>query len=472
VKRIATVCVVVVFGGVGLAAGLVLGGGNGWDADSVPEQQVIVRAEDGEARGYSVAEAASRIESLEALLRRRDQRYTSRAASEDEEEEEVEEQPDPFRNEPPFVHPEGRPYTPDELRALARGAEDPDTRARAIRALRRVDSDEARETLQAILEDGETSDELRMIAAQVLARPPHRDHLPEELIEAFEGEENADIRRVLARGVATLRARGAWMREISALLQEETDPEARGALFHAVARTSRDPAARAELLAVATSPNADAAERRWALAALTRGRPDAAMVQELRPLLQAADPGVRAQALRILTADRGMPLATLRAGLSDADAAVRATALNGGLRHLGRLGRNKGSSKPAYKQTVGAVVRMATSDPDPAVRRAAVNNSWALPKKPRAALLEAGRKDDDVAVRLSAYAASPRNVAVTATRDFVGALSSPDASLRGFAYNQLRRLHGIRVPYQPNWNPKSRSAAIEDIERELAQSGK
>jgi len=56
-------------------------------------------------------------------------------------------------------------------------------------------------------------------------------------------------------------------------------------------------------------------------------------------------------------------------------------------------------------------------------------------------------------------------VAKEATPGFLGALSSDDASLRGFAYNQLRRLYGVDEPYNPRWNEKARAQAVDAIRR-------
>jgi len=66
-------------------------------------------------------------------------------------------------------------------------------------------------------------------------------------------------------------------------------------------------------------------------------------------------------------------------------------------------------------------------------------------------------------VRLAAYAGSSRKVALSATDQFLGALSAPDARTRDYAYSQLRRLHGVRVPFQGIWNDDARAAAIQTI---------
>jgi HEAT repeat protein len=430
--------------GVGVATGLVLGS---LDDGGVPpmEAEIVVREGDGE-------------------LRRSRERRESRF--EDEEELGAVDgagDPEALRPMPPLMHPDGRPYTNDELRALARGSKDPELRAAAIRALRRVDSEDARTTLQAIMNDEETPRDLQLLAAQMLIRWPHRDHLPGELIEALQNETDPELRRILAQGVGSLRERGVWMREISGMLGEETDPEVRRSLFGAVARTSRDPAAREQLLDVASNPAANLDERKWALGALNRGRPDGETVKALRPLLDDPDPAIRAQALRVLTGDRGMPLATLRSGLDDTDPSVRATALWRGMNHFNRLSKDKNANKGVINATANRAVQLATSDPDAGVRRAGVSAARNLPKKLREQVLAAGRNDSDLAVRLTAYASSSKKVAVQATDDFIGALSSPDRGLRDYAYNQLRRLHGIRVPFQGVWNDDARDAAITDI---------
>ena len=466
-KAIVLLPVGVVVLGAGLAAGLVLGS---LDQDMLPpvESEILVRADDGDVRTYTPESAAARIETLETLLRRQRERREFQAERE-QAAPEARSDPEALLPQPPLMHPDGRPYTSDELRALARGSDDPELRAAAIRALRRVDSEDARTTLQAILADGTTPQDLRLLAAQMLARWPHRDHLPAELIAALQTETDPEIRRVLADGVASLRERGAWMREITGMLGDEADDEVRRSLLGAVARAARDPAAQQELLGIATSPLAKPEERQLALDALNRGRPDAETVAALMPLLSDGDPAVRADAFRILTGDRGMSLDTLQTGLDDTDPSVRATALWRGMNHFGRLSREKDADKGALASAARRAAQLATSDPDPGVRRAGISAARNLPKNLREKVLEAGRNDSDLAVRLSAYANSPRDVAVTATQDFVGALSSPARGLRDYAYQQLRRLHGIRVPYDAGWNPDARGAAIQEIQQTIGR---
>ena len=469
-KAIFLLPVGIVVVGAGVATGLVLAGLSDDGAPPI-QSEIVVRDAEGDVRTYTVDSAASRIENLESMLRRARERRDAREVTGEDELPGMDDPADAesLRPMPPLMHPDGRPYTNDELRALARGSKDPELRASAIRALRRVDSEDARTTLQAIMEDGETSKDLRLLAAQMLVRPPHRDHLPAELIAALATETDPEIRRILASGVGSLRERGAWMREISGMLGDETDSDVRRALLGAVARSSGDPAARNELIGIATSPTADPEERKWALGALTRGRADNETIAALRPLLDDRDPAVRLQALRVLTGDRGMPLATLRAGLADEDAAVRATALWSGMNHFGRLSKEKDANKGALIATANRAIQLATSDPDAGVRRAGVSAARNLPAKQREQVLAAARNDSDLAVRLTAYASSSRKIAIEATPDFVGALSSPDRGLRDYAYQQLRRLHGLRVPYQGGWNAAARNAAIVENQQAIGK---
>ncbi len=455
--------------GLGVVVGSVVGSGGPAEVEA-PQAEVLVRDDSGDLRALSPEEAAARIESLESLVQRRERRYGSRADTSVQPEQETEEDDlmASLRVRLALVHPEGRPYTTPELRELALSSDDPVLRASAIRALRGDDSDEARATLQAVLSDGEAPKEVRLLAAQMLVRWPHRDHLPEELIEALSAETDPEIRLELTRGVTSLRARAAYMKEISELFREETDPSVRAALLRTLSQARRDPAARAELLHVATTPTAPAKERLAALRALTAGRPDADTVAMLEPLLKESDPAVRASALRILTSNRAMPLGTLRAGLADEDPSVRVTALAYGMHHTGRYWKDKKVDNALVKQTWGTVADLARSDPNADVRRAAVNSTGRLPKSQRNDVLTSAREDSDPFVRLTAYARSGGDIARTATQDFVGALASPDARLRTFAYRQLQRLHAVKEPYSGRWNDEARAEATQAIQREIA----
>jgi len=192
----------------------------------------------------------------------------------------------------------------------------------------------------------------------------------------------------------------------------------------------------------------------------------------MRPLLEDGDPILRANALRILASGRKLGLNDLNDVLGDSDPSVRAQALWYGARLLPRLGKGKKSKKPEYQAAVRQVVEMAAHDSDAGVRRAAINRVWSLPKKSRAQVLETGRADTDTFVRLSAYAASGRKVARTATPDFIGALESNDRGMRDFAYRQLRRLHGVEVPFNAGWNTNARSGAVDEIRRVVAETWK
>ncbi len=437
-------------------------------AEEARRAEVVVRTPGDEPRTFSAREAADRIERLERALERR------RVEREREEEPDLEaDAPSaapvfPDTLPPPLLRPDGRAYTAEEIRDLARSSTDPTLRRQAIQALRRDDSDAARGLLRELLADPETPPEMRVEAAASLARPPHRDKLPEELIAALREETDPSVRKALVLGVTRLRDRGAWMSEISGLLRDEHDSEVRRALFEAVARTARDPAARAELLAVATDSGASIDERRVAMAALARTRPDAASLRQLSGLREDPDPAVRARAVEILATARALSPGDLGAALGDENADVRRAALASGLAQLAAFQSNKAVPRPQVQALVQRAVDLATSDPDPAVRRAAVYGVGSLPQARREQVLAAARQDADLFVRVIAYARSPNEVARSGTGTFLGAMDSSDAALRDTAYRQLQRLHGLTVPYDTRWNAKARAAALSEIQRQLA----
>ncbi len=431
--------------------------------------EVLVRDADGRVVVYDAEAAAARIESLESALRGR--RHVSAAPDPDGE--------PPEQAEPPaapaaaaLLGPDGRPYTPQELVAFALDGSDPARRAAALKALRGVGGDEVRTSLEKLYADTSLPQDVRLLAAEALVRPPHRDRMPEELIAALTNEQDPEIRRVLAEGVAALRDRGAWMREIATLLSSEADAEVRRSLLGAVARTARDPAALAQLVDIAVNAGGSADERRIALEALSRTRPDRDALERIAALQDDRDPAVRAQALRILAADRAMPLAALESGLADVDAGVRAIALSRALSHLDTFRRAKDADRGALDAAAQRAADLAAHDADAAVRRAGMDAARSLPRDLRDSVLEAGRADSDLGVRLVAYARSPRDVAEGAVNEFLGALSSNERWQRDYAYGQLRRLFGVRVPFDGGWNPAARNAAIAEIRTAVGTSGR
>lgn len=452
--------------GAGFAVGTLVTdlGEPGFGAGPVNGGEVHVTTADGDERNYTLTEAAARIEELEETVarRRRSRVREAQDAGITPEDEEVE----------GLFRPDGSPYPLQDVIRFALDPSDASMQLAAIRALRRFDDPKARATLQEIFDDPSAPSAVRVQAAKALARPPHRDYLPEELVAALEAEDDPAVRLELAVGVARLRERGAWMSEISELLDGETDPKVREHLFAAVARSARDPAAKAQLLEIAVSEGKSVEERRAALRALNRGRPSAELLAAVGPLLDDRDPTVRERALAIMAGSRKMSIATLDQGLADDDATVRARALQSGLRHLNRFLKNKkGVPRDAVAATVSNVVRLATSDPDPEVRRSGVSGVWSLPKREREPVLEAGRIDIDPRVRLTAYANSKKDVARSATPEFLSALDSDDKWLRDYAYRQLQRLHGVDAPYSSQWNDAARSRAVGEIRSQLTNSG-
>lgn len=440
-------------------------------AAAVPEAEVVVRTATGDVRSLTPAAAADRIERLERTLASRKSR------EEASETEPAEPSLSPTSSgDPPvqgLTRPDGTPYSADEIRDLARTpSADPALRRAAIQHLRRADTDEARAVLQEVLADATAPSTVREEAARALATQPNRDKLPEELLTALEGESDTAVRLALAQGIGRMNGREAWMTEIVAIVHGEKDPETRKALFDAVVRDARDPVARDELLAIAVDPASAPDERRAALAALPRGRTDPAIVERVASLLADADPRIRESAVAFVGAAQAISMDALSAALADDDAGVRRAALAQGLQRLPQFGNDKTIDKAAYQTLVDTSVRLASADPDPTVRRAAIQQIGSLPKAIRDQVLETGRSDPDLYVKLTSYARSSTVIAKEGTPLYLGALESPDAGLRDFAYRQLQRVEGVSAPFDTRWNAKARAAAITRIRQDMAAGGR
>jgi hypothetical protein len=440
------------------------------DAPATPaETEVVFKNASGETRTLTAAEAAERIEHLEASLAQR----RRRADAADEETSAA--APQPAAGDPPdgkLLRPDGKPYSETELVALARESADASLRAAAVRELRHADTDVARAALQAVLADKSTPAAIREEAAKALAQPPNRDKLPEELVTLLRGETDPAVRLALAQGVGRMRDRDAWMTDIVAMVHDEKNPDVRKSLFDAVLRDARDPVAKAELLDVAVNAASSPEERRAALAALPRGKADAETVAKYESLLRDPDAKVRENAVALMGSAQAISPSALAAAFADDDPAVRRAALNSAAGRLPQFANDKSLAKPDYQALVAAAVRLAASDPDPSVRRAAVQQVGNLPKAVRDEVLATGRNDADLFVKLTSYARSPDPVAREGTPIFVSALESSDSGVRDYAYRQLQRLSGVTAPFDARWNAKARADAIGKIRQDLATSGK
>jgi hypothetical protein len=259
------------------------------------------------------------------------------------------------------------------------------------------------------------------------------------------------------------------MSEIAEILSKETDPAVREQLLGAVARSFGDPAARAELLSLMSGDTATPDERRAAILALARGRPTSDLLAAARPLLESDDAVIRANAFRILAGARTLDPAVLDGAFADADPSVRATALATGMRHLAAMQKDKKLSPDDVQKLVDRAVALAGHDTDADVRRTAIEQVRNLPGKLREPVLAAGREDQDLFVRLTAYANSNVKVARTAKDEYVTGLRSDDPTTRSYAYRQIERLYGVDVAYNANWNDKARSKAETAILLQLAE---
>jgi len=451
---------------VGLAAGhhLATSDREPAPASAAAEQEVTFRTATGETRTVTAVDAAERIERLEAAVSRRRRSEETDAADAAA--------PTPAGDPPAtsaLVKKDGKEYGAAELRDLAKSSDDAALRLAAIRELRKDDTDESRAVLRTLLDDKAAPSDVREAAATSLATPPNRDKLSEELVAAMAAEGDSSVRLALAQGVSRMRDREAYMPEIVAAMQREKDAETRKALFSAVVRDAGDPAARAALLAVAGDAGASLEERRAAVGAMRSVR-DADIVSTLRPLLSDPDAKIREGAVTVVAASRTMEPSALAAAFADENAGVRRAALASGGGSLQKFANDKSVSKADWQQLVDATVRIAASDPDATVRRAAVQQVGNLPKDVRERVLQTGRNDPDIFVRLTSYARSWDPVAGTPL--FVSALDDKDRDVREFAYRQLQRFGGVTAPFDARWNAKARAAAIDKIRQDLAAANR
>jgi len=457
--------------GVGVVAGLHFASSDrepAAPAVAPTETEVTFKNAYGETRTVTAAEAAERIERLEAAVSRR-------RRTEDVDPADATTPAPPAAGDPPasaLRKKDGSSYSPAELRDLAKSSDDANVRLAAIRELRRDDTDESRGVLEAILGDKSASSAVREAAAQSLAAWPNRDKVPDELVAALAGEGDPNVRRALAQGVSRMRDRDAYMPEIVAMLGAEKDAETRKSLFSAVVRDARDPVAKAALLGVAADAGASIDERRAAIEALPRGRQDAETIAKTTDLLRDPDARIRAGAVAIVASAQAITPAALASALSDEDPAVRRAALNAGAGRLPAFANDKSIQRVDYQALVDSTVRIAASDPDASVRRAAVQQIGNLPKDVRDQVLATGRNDPDLFVKLTSYARSPEPVAKTGTALFVSALDAKDQDVRDFAYRQLQRVDGVTAPFDARWNAKARAAAIDKIRQDLATSSR
>lgn len=447
----------------GAAAGGILSSGPETEP-APPPARVVFRARDGAERELTPAEAAARIERLEAVAARTPR---PRAAPSEEEEEEGVEPPPPPPAEvlqiPVPTRPDGRQYTTTELRDLATSpTTEPALRLSAIRALRRDDSPEARTILATLLEDPKTPLDARIEAAKSLSKPPHRDATPDELVRLLSAPDlPPDVRREVADGLTRLRDRGAWMSEISAQLGKESDPEVRKLLFDSVQRSAWDPAAKQELLAIAGNSSASLDDRRAAVVALARQGGDRKVLDTLRPLLTDNDAGLRENAVLALARADRLSSEQLGAALLDDQPAVRAAAL------AARLPGGKNVPKEAREQLLATAVKLASGDASPDVRRAALGWTGAMPKEVREEVLERARNDSDPLVRIEAYQRSPSDVVRQDQNRVLADLDSADARVRDAAYRLVVRTWNVDVPYRAAWNPKARAEALQAIRAQV-----
>jgi hypothetical protein len=442
-------------------AGVVLSERGEEEAGLPSAARVVFRAPDGAEQELTPAEAAAKIERLLAVAARPPRARA--AAPEEESEEPPPPPPSEAVNVPVPTRPDGREYSVAELRELAQAkTADPALRLAAIRALRRDDSPEARTILTTLLEDGETPLDARIEAAKALAKPPHRDQTPDELVRLLSSPDlPPEARLEVAEGVTRLRDRGAFMSEIASQFGKEKDPEVRKLLFDTVQRNAWDPAAKLELVSMIGNNAVPLEDRRAAVLALARQGGDRKVLEALRPLLTENDAGLRENAVLALARADRLTLEQIAAAMGDDHPAVRAAAL------AARLPGGKNVPKEERDAALAMAVRLATGDASPDVRRAALGWTGAMPKEVRDQVLEAARSDSDPLVRIEAYQRSPAEIVRQSENRVLADLDSADPRVRDAAYRLVVKTWNVDVPYRAAWNPKARAEALRAIRAQV-----
>jgi hypothetical protein len=468
--------VLAVLGGLALlATGVAIGAVVATDAgppDAEPAGRVVVRSTDGAERELTPSEAAARIERLEAQVARIPR---ARAAVPDDDGGEDDEsassaprRPDPeIASVPVPRKQDGTPYSVAELRDLAIRSADPVLRRAAIQALRRDDTPEARRILEGILTDAKTPADMRVEAAKSLARAPHRDAEPENLVKLLAATDlPPDVRAEIADGVTRLRDRGAWMSEIAAQLAKETDPAVRGLLFESVARSAWDPAAKDLLLSMATNPATPLADAQAAVLALARTGNDRRVLDALGPLLDHADPVLREQAVLAWAKAGRLSQDEIAAKMRDSSPGVRAAAFSAALAALPKNATKE--QKQAREELLQSAARTALTDSAPEVRRSALAWTGAMSEPLRNKVLETARNDSDPLVAIEAFARSPAPVVRAEPERVLTQLDSTDPKVRDAAYRLVARTWGVDVPFRATWNAAARARAVAAIRAQVA----
>jgi len=229
-----------------------------------------------------------------------------------------------------------------------------------------------------------------------------------------------------------------------------------------VQRNAWDPAAKLELLTMVGNTAASLEDRRLAVAALVRQGGDRRVLEAIRPLLGDNDAGLRENAVLALARADRLTLDQIAAAMGDDQAAVRAAAL------AAKLPTGKNVPKEERQAALDTAVRMATTDPSPDVRRAALAWTGAMTKEVREKVLETARNDADPLVRIEAYQRSPVDVVKQQENRVLADLDAADPRVRDAAYRLVVKTWNVDVPYRAAWNPKARAEALQAIRAQVA----
>jgi HEAT repeat protein len=338
---------------------------------------------------------------------------------------------------------DGRAAAP--LVALAlRAAEPRRVRLAAVRAVGAFD-DASAERLRPALSDTDWA--VRDAVVEVLAE---RRPLPVEALLAALGDARATVREEAVFGLR--HATDARVAPAVAALLKDPEPEVRQAAAEALGALGD--ARTLDALVAAALDAAQPLEVRLAALRAAGDMNDASVPERLHAAWHDPDAVVRAAMVEIMAQRKPLPLDSLIFTLADADAKVRAAALEG-------LREARG---PRVEPAVAALLK----DPEPAVREAAAETLATLPDAAAVPALMGALNDKSREVReQAAYGLGARD-AKEAVPALLTLAADPDGDVREVAANVLGRLKDKRaveplIAMLGDPEPATRKAALSAL---------